>query len=92
MGRWRATPADLREVHALIERVETKLLAELSKLESQLETRSQSADAEAKQWRAEHQQQHATERTRRWQVAAWMVTTLITAVGVLIAIVAALRG
>lgn len=82
----RGTPT-IRETYALIERVETKLMGELTKLEAKLDRELAVADQGVSKWQTDHLLQHGRDAVRRWAVTAWAVTTLLTAGGLLFTIV-----
>jgi len=84
--------ASLREVHTLIDTLRTELLSEFKQLESMVDVRFERHDSEHATHNSEHkqhEQQHQRDRDHRASIVRWAVTTIVSAVGVLIALYAA---
>lgn len=79
--------ASIREVQAMVEGIRRELLAEIGQLDATLDARF---DAHRSQHKAEeqtHHQLHRREHDQRAGLFRWGVTTLMTGVGTLFAIV-----
>jgi hypothetical protein len=85
-----AADASYREVIALLDAQRKDLLAEIAKLAARLDLRYEAHSAHHEAEAKTHEQEHAHEQDRRVGYIRWAVTTLMTGLGVLVAIYAAL--
>jgi len=84
--------ASLREVYSLVGALRTEVLAELKSLAATVDTRFTQHDAEHslhESLHEKHEQQHLRDRDHRASMIRWAVTTIVSAIGVLIALYAA---
>jgi hypothetical protein len=78
----------LREVYGLIEGVRKELLSEMKSLDTTVHSSLTAHQAE----HSLHEERHQRESSARNALMRWAVTSLLTGIGVLIAIYVALRN
>jgi hypothetical protein len=84
--------ATIREVISLVEASRREILAEIEKLEAKVDNKF---DAHATKHEAEydtHKVEHRRDTDRRTSYMRWAVTTIMTGLGVLVAIYVAFQG
>jgi len=85
--------ASLREVYSLVGALRTEVLAELKSLAATVDTRFTQHDAEHSMHQSEHEkheQQHLRDRDHRASMIRWAVTSILSGLGVLIALYVAI--
>ena len=82
--------ATIREVVAMVEGVRREIFAELEKVEGNIAARSATHTAEHEADEKAHKADHQRDLDRRLGYMRWAVTTILTGIGTLFAIVWAL--
>ena len=85
-------PITLREVYALLDGTRKELLAEISKIATEFRTYGQMHDQEHKEHDRRHEREIEQARKSRSGLIRWAVTSVLTGVGVLIALYVAFTG
>lgn len=84
--------ASIREVIALVEGARRDLAAEVEKLEARLAAEVEKLGIRIDVRFEVHQNDHQREQDRRTGYLRWAVTSILTGLGVVVAIYASLRG
>ena len=84
--------ATLREVYALVESTRVQLSAQIDKLGAQLDNEITKLGTQVEGKFTVHQVEHQQDRDRRSGLIRWAVTSIVSGVGVLVAIWLNLKG
>lgn len=82
----------LREVYGLVNQTRTELMSEVKLLRSDMEKRLDTLEADIDKRMIKHDTDHNVEDTRRRSMTRWAVTTVLSGMGVITAIIVAIFG
>lgn len=80
------------QVYSLVERLRTEVLSEIKQLETKVESRFASHLAKHEKDVDVHSIEHTRDADRRAGLIRWAVTTIVSGIGVLLALYVAFRG
>jgi hypothetical protein len=84
--------ATIREVLSLVEASRREILAEIEKLQIRVDTKFDAHSAKHEAEHETHKVEHRRDSDRRTGYIRWAVTTIMTGLGVLVAIYVAFQG
>lgn len=91
-GNSNGSPVSPRELYSQLESIQAKLGAQIKEVQSTVEKKLTEMRADMDTERAQHRMEHQHDIARRSSLTRWTVTTLMSGLGVMVAIYVALRG